>query len=98
MSDVVSDKEEKLPAPTQAQIDALMAVIDRVEKRRKTMLTGYLLSLVVLVGGQLVALYIFSRTAPETSIGWIFLIPFAAVGALLWLFGRLTRAPRKPGP
>lgn len=93
-----SDKEEKLPAPTQAQIDALMAVIDRVEKRRKTMLAGYLLSLVVLVGGQLLALYIFSQTAPDTFIGWIFLIPFAVVGALLWIFGRLTRAPRKPGP
>jgi hypothetical protein len=80
------------PGPTQAQIDKLMEVIERVERRRKIMLAGYLVALVVLVGGQLGALYIVG-TMPGRFMAWLFFIPFALVGATLWLFGRLSRRP-----
>jgi peptidoglycan/LPS O-acetylase OafA/YrhL len=87
--------DEKLPAPTQAQIDKLMEVIERVERRRKIMLAGYLIALVLLVGGQVIALYVFSQARPGTFIGWIFFVPFLAVGLTLWLFGWLSRS-KKP--
>ncbi len=83
--------------PTREQIDALVAAIDRFERRRRLMLAGYLLALVLLIGGQIAAFYVYA-TAPQGSfLAWIFLLPFAAVGLVLWLFGRLARRP-KPKP
>jgi len=80
--------------PTKEQIEALVAAIDRVERRRKIMLGGYLVALVLLIVGQVIA-FIIVGSAPEGSfLGWVFLIPFALVGAVLWAFGRWA-LPRK---
>ncbi len=82
--------------PSQEQIEALVAAIDRFERRRRLMLAGYLLALVVLIGGQIAAFFVYA-TAPQGSfIAWVFLLPFAAVGFVLWLFGRLARRPKPP--
>ena len=81
-------------APTQAQIDALITVIERVERRRKIMLAGYLVSLVVLLGGMAGAFYVYGTSPRDQLWGWVFLIPFGAVGAVLWLFGRIARRKR----
>lgn len=95
--------ESKTPgAPSQDQIDALMRHIERIEKKRKIMLAGYLAALLLLVGGQIGALLIYASTPPGTFVGWVFLIPFAAVGAVLWAFGKWAQSlprvelPKKP--
>jgi hypothetical protein len=88
----VTTTEQKIP--TQQQIDALISVIEKVERRRKILLTGYLVSLVVLLGGMVGAFYVYG-TAPRGQFwGWVFLIPFALVGFTFWLFGRIARRRR----
>ena len=88
---MTDEPQQKIP---QEQIDALITVIERVERRRKIMLTGYLVSLGVLLGGMVVAFYLYG-TAPRRQFwGWVFLIPFGLVGGVLWLFGRLARRKR----
>jgi hypothetical protein len=89
----MSDTPTQPPsAPTQAQIDALMRHIERIEKKRKIMLAGYLAALVLLVGGQIGAFVVYASTPPGTFVGWVFLVPFAAVGAVLWVFGKWAQS------
>lgn len=59
-------------------------------KMRKLQLTGYLVALVVWLAGMVGALAYFGAT--EGFSGWIFLVPFALVGAILWLFGKWSAA------
>ena len=87
----MADGEVKIP---QEQIDALFAAIDRMQRLRNIMLLGYLLAIVVLIGGQIAAFIIVARNK-GTFMGWVYLVPFALVGALLWGFGRLVRRPGK---
>jgi hypothetical protein len=54
------------------------------------MLAGYLVALVVLVGGQIAAFLVYGNAPRDRFWAWVFLIPFGAVGAVLWLFGRLA--------
>ncbi len=77
-----------MPDLSQEQIDKLIAAIEKVERKRRIMLGGYLLALVLLVGGQIGAFVVFGSAPPGTFMGWVFLVPFGAVGLVLWAFGR----------
>jgi amino acid transporter len=83
------------PRLSQEQIDRLIAQIDRLERKRKLMLAGYLTALGVLVVGQGTALVIFATAPPGQFVGWVFFIPFALVGVVLLGFGRLAGRPRR---
>jgi hypothetical protein len=85
------DDEIKLP---QEQLEALFATIERFERRRKLLALGYILAAVLLIVLQLAAFVIAARVPPGTFIAWVFLVPFAVVGAILWGIGRLAR--KKP--
>jgi hypothetical protein len=76
------------PRMTQEQIDRLMAQIEKVERKRKILLAGYLVALAVLVCGQGAAFWVFATAPHGTFFGWVFIVPFAFVGTVLWLFGR----------
>ena len=54
--------------------------------KRKIQLTGYLVAMVVWLAGMLGALAYYGTH--DGFIGWIFLVPFALVGVVLWGFGR----------
>jgi len=82
------------PRLTQDQIDRLMAQIEKVERKRKIMLAGYLVALAVLVLGQAGAFWIFASAPSGTFVGWVFIVPFGVVGAVLWLFGRWAARQR----
>ena len=82
------------PRLSQEQIDRLIAAIDRVEKKRKLMLAGYLVALAVLVVGQGAALVVFATAPPGRFVGWVFFVPFTLVGVVLWGFGRLAGRSR----
>lgn len=84
------DGELRIP---QKEIDALIGAVERMERRRKIMAAGYLLSAVVLVVGQIIAFVIFARVN-RPSFVWIYFIPFALVGILFLIFGRWAK--RKP--
>jgi hypothetical protein len=39
----------------------------------------------------IIALYVYGTREPGTFVGWVFLIPFAAVGIVLTTAGRLAK-------
>ncbi len=54
--------------------------------KRKIQLTGYLVAMAVWLAGMVGALVYYGVS--EGFVGWVFLVPFALVGLVLWGFGR----------
>jgi hypothetical protein len=64
-----------------------LAKLEAVMNKRKLQLTGYLVALVTWLIGTFFALVYFGMS-DKGFVGWVFLIPFAFVGAILWIFGK----------
>jgi len=75
---------------------AFVAALDMIMKRRRLLLRGYLAALIALIGGMVLALYVYGTREKGTFVGWVFLVPFVAVGIIFTVFGRLAKAPGKP--
>jgi hypothetical protein len=73
------------------QLDKLIVALDKLHRKRKIMLIGYLSAAAELVLGQLFALYVYGSAPPGVFVGYVFFIPFIFVGFSLWFFGRLAR-------
>lgn len=54
--------------------------------KRKIQLTGYLVAMAAWIAAMVGALVYYGTH--DGFIGWVFLLPFALVGAILWGFGR----------
>ena len=67
-------------------------------RKRKIQLTGYLVAMLIWVVGMVGALVIYGLS--DGFIGYVFLIPFAIVGATLWAFGKWAErvSAQKPPP
>lgn len=67
-------------------------------RKRKIMLTGYLVALIVWLIGMFFALAYYGLATG--FVGWVFLMPFALVGVILFVFGKWANAvgARKPPP
>lgn len=55
-------------------------------RKRKLMLTGYIVAIFTWLGGMIGALVYYGMA--EGFVGWVFLAPFAVVGVILWAFGK----------
>jgi hypothetical protein len=55
-------------------------------RKRKLQLVGYLVAMSLWIAGMLLALVVYGTTSG--FVGWVFLVPFALVGATLWGFGK----------
>jgi hypothetical protein len=65
--------------------------------KRKIQLTGYLVALVVWLGGMVFALAYYGTHSG--FVGWVFLVPFALVGVILYAFGSWgERVAKRPAP
>ena len=62
--------------------------LETVMKKRRMQLLGYLLAMLVWALGMLFALVWYGTH--DGFQGWVFLVPFAAVGVVLWAFGAWT--------
>lgn len=69
-----------------------VTLVQAAIKKRRVQLVGYLLALVALLMGMLVALYMYGTREPGEFVGWVFLIPFILVGGVLVIFGRWSRS------
>lgn len=80
-------------SPEEAQF--FLHKLEAALKKRRTQLLGYLVAMVVWLIGTVFALVYFGTHDGFT--GWVFLIPFALVGVILFVFGRwaerLGKAP-----
>ncbi len=66
-------------------------------RKRKVQLTGYLIAMGAWLATMLLALLYFGTH--QGFVIWVFVIPFAVVGAILYGFGRWSeRIGNKPGP
>jgi hypothetical protein len=74
--------------------------LERAIRKRKIQFTGYLVAMVVWLFGMVFALFFYGAAAEGEFVGWVFVMPFAAVGVILTLFGRwgdrAGKAPPQP--
>lgn len=65
--------------------------------KRKIQLTGYLVAVVVWLGGMMFALAYYGTHSG--FVGWVFLVPFALVGVIMYAFGGWAeRVAKRPPP
>ena len=74
--------EQLSPEEAQYFLDKL----ERAIRKRKIQLTGYLVAMLVWLLGMVGALAYYGMSSG--FVGWVFLAPFALVGAVLWGFGK----------
>ncbi len=65
-----------------------------VLKKRRWMLIGYLCTLLAIVAGTVIALWVYAGHEPGTFVGWVFLLPPALAATILWAFGAHVRRIR----
>lgn len=63
-----------------------LAKLEAVMNKRKLQLTGYLVAFLVWLVGMFFALAYYGTH--DGFVGWAFLVPFAAVGVILYAFGK----------
>jgi hypothetical protein len=69
-------------------------ILERAIRRRRIQLIGYLTALVVLLVGMFFALAYYGAAEEGSFVGWVFFLPFIAVGVIFFLFGRWANRVR----
>jgi hypothetical protein len=80
------DELEKLAAkltPEEAQL--VLAKLEATFKKRKLQATGYIIAIVAWAVAMLMALAYDGAT--DGFVGWVYFVPFAIVGLVLWVVG-----------
>ena len=70
----------------------LVAMLEASMRRRKLELYGYLAAAVIVVVGMGAALMFMGSAKENSFVGWVFLIPLALAGLVMWLVGKKARA------
>lgn len=70
-------------SPGEAEI--FLRKLEAALRKRKIMLSGYLVAMLVWVVGMALALAYFGMASG--FVAWVLLIPFGLVGVILWAFG-----------
>jgi len=85
-----ADKHEELARAieklTPEEAAFFVEKLEAAVRKRKIQLTGYLVAMLVWLLGMVAALVYYGTH--DGFVGWVFLAPFALVGATLWAFGR----------
>jgi hypothetical protein len=84
----IADVEKAIQQLTPEEATHFLALIERALKRRRIQFAGYMVSLVVLITTMTGALLYVGASPKGAFVGWAFFIPFLAVGAIFWIFGR----------
>jgi len=80
--DLAHAVEQLTPEEAQYFLTKLEAAI----RKRKIQILGYLVSMLVWIGGMMFALVYYGTH--DGFVGWAFLLPFALVGVILFAFGK----------
>ncbi|MDB4956400.1 MAG: hypothetical protein JWO36_3969 [Myxococcales bacterium] len=69
-----------------AEAEYFLHKLEAALRKRKIQLSGYLVAMLVWVIGMFFALVYFGLA--NGFVGWVFLLPFALVGVILYAFGK----------
>jgi hypothetical protein len=79
------------------EADFFLRKLEAALRKRKIQLSGYIVAMVAWVVGMVCALAYFGIASG--FVGWVFLVPFAIVGVILWAFGTWAeKVARAVGP
>ena len=84
----IADVEAAIQKLTPEEAQHFLELIERALKRRRIQFGGYMTALVVLISSMTGALLYVGSAPPGRFVGWVFFVPFLAVGAIFWGFGR----------
>ena len=83
--------EEQLDELTPEQAEMFVRALELAMRKRRWMMIGYLGALIAVVVGMMVSLYIWGTREPGTFVGWVFLLPPALAGAVIWGTGKYVK-------
>lgn len=83
--------EEAIAALTPEETEIFMRALAHTMRKRRMMLLGNLLALLMMVFGMVFAFFSYSSREPGSFSIWVFLVPFGGAGFFLWFFGRLAK-------
>ncbi|MEO8549715.1 MAG: hypothetical protein ABI678_07070 [Kofleriaceae bacterium] len=78
------------------EADFFLKKLEGALRKRKIMLSGYIIAMVSWLVGMVCALAYFGMASGFT--GWVFLVPFGMVGVILWIFGALAERAGRIAP
>jgi hypothetical protein len=82
-----------------AEAEFFLYKLERAILRRRIQLWGYLGSLAVWAVAMFFSLAYYGGADPESFRAWVFLLPFAAIGVVLWVVGTIAdRVAAAPPP
>lgn len=82
------DVAEAISKLTPEEARYFVGILEKSIRRRRIQLIGYLVALVVLLVGMFFALAYYGAAEEGKFVGWVFLLPFLAIGLVFWIFGR----------
>ncbi len=62
--------------------------LEAANRKRRVQLWGYLVALIIWALTMIFAMLYYAYSPRGVFVGWIFIVPFVAVGSLLFLFGK----------
>lgn len=80
------------------KVAMLIATLDRLRRKQRLLIAGYLGALVLLIGGLAAAFWLYGALPENRFRSLFFFLPLGLTGALLWIIGRLSRTPRRSAP
>jgi hypothetical protein len=85
-------KHEQIAAAVQnlssEEAEFFLFKLEAAIRKRKIQITGYLVGIALWAVGMFFALAYYGLH--DGFVGWAFLLPFFAVGVVLWIFGRIA--------
>jgi hypothetical protein len=70
---------------------AFETIVERLQRRRRVNLFGYVSAILVLLLGVPAGLYYMGVGAPGSNRGWVLLLPMTLSALILWFCGRWAK-------
>jgi zinc transporter ZupT len=90
-----AEPPEAPPELSPEEMAILIRTIESAMRRQRIRLAGYILALVVMLGGMAGAFWLFGRLPEDSFRAPVLLAPLVLVGLILWVFGYLAKKSRR---
>jgi zinc transporter ZupT len=94
----MAEKPREAPELDPEKVALLIATLDRLRRKQRLLIVGYLGALVLLIGGLAAAFALYAAMPENRFRSLFFFLPLGLTGALLWIIGRLSRSKGRSDP